>query len=214
MHIWERDRHASEFWAGEREFLRLSSLAWKKWNKRTFCKNWCRCGENRQWIDGDSLRESWWCFSSDTMRAARSMPEFMLCGSRFKLLTQLSMLLKSDMVHSTVMMFSYFFCFFFCERKEVFFEKLKNICSLQIEKIIRRRNSYGKRITVINGRRDFSMGSDVLCKFCAEPIRVASDPSCPHSLHCENELIWAWLKFNFKLKWNWISLAYCTNWCE
>lgn len=39
-----------------------------------------------------SLRES--CFSSDTINAARSMPEFMLWGSKFKLFTQFSILLK------------------------------------------------------------------------------------------------------------------------
>lgn len=53
------------------------------------------------------LRDS--CFSSDTIKAARSMPEFMLCGSKFKLFTQFSILLKID--HSGLWFqknFSYF----------------------------------------------------------------------------------------------------------
>lgn len=44
------------------------------------------------------LRESCWCFSSDIIKAALSMPEFMLWGSKFKLFT-----LKIDHFHSTIM---------------------------------------------------------------------------------------------------------------
>lgn len=49
------------------------------------------------------LRESCWCFSSDIIKAALSMPEFMLWGSTFKLFTQFSILLKIDHFHSTIM---------------------------------------------------------------------------------------------------------------
>lgn len=45
------------------------------------------------------LRESCWVFSSDTIKAACSMPEFILCGS--KLFVQFSILLK--FAHSTIM---------------------------------------------------------------------------------------------------------------